>query len=395
VAAGIKGAAATGKKGVAPSGKRPARNDVALIVSDRPASAAAVFTTNKVKAAPVRLAMKKIRSGQARAIVVNSGNANACTGARGMEDARVTADFAAGALGINAGEVLVASTGVIGEPLPMDRLVRGVLDAALVLDGSVEDVARAIMTTDTVPKVSARTLIIGGKRVTLTGIAKGSGMIAPNMATMLCFLVTDAAVEPKALDTMLRRAVGRSFNRITVDGDRSTNDTAMILANGAAGNRAINLRSADLPKLQDAMNRVTWELSRMIAADGEGASRLVEVYVKNARTESDAEKAAMAIANSMLVKTAVYGRDANWGRILAAAGYSAAVVREEKASIFINRVKVASAGMSTGRDKAAAREMDSGDIVITLDLGLGSGEARVMTCDLTEKYIVINAQYRT
>ncbi len=386
VSAGIK----TGQPGGA------ARPDIALIVSDRPAAAAAVFTTNKLKAAPVKVSIKAIKSGVARAVIVNSGNANACTGPQGLKDAQNTVAVTAKALGLSSKEVLVASTGVIGELLPMDRLISGVLKAALELDSTVEDVARAIMTTDTYPKTSSRSFRLDGKKVTLTGIAKGSGMIAPNMATMLCFLVTDSAVTTKVLDQILRRSVDLSFNRITVDGDCSTNDTVMILANGAAGNTPIkNLRSDEATRMQKAVNEVTYELSRMVAKDGEGATKLIEVHVKGAKTDADAGLAAMAVANSLLVKTAVYGRDANWGRIVCAAGYSGAALKEEKINIFFNRLKVVSNGRPTGKDLEAAREMAGDTLKITLNLGLGHGESRALTCDLTEKYIEINADYRT
>ncbi len=383
-------------KAVAAGIKNPGRPDVALIVSDRPAAAAAVFTTNRLKAAPVKLSMKAIKSGAARAVVVNSGNANACTGSQGLKDAQDTVAVAAKALGISPKDMLVASTGVIGELLPMDRLINAVLEASLVLDSSVEDVARAIMTTDTYPKVVSRSFRLDGKKVTITGVAKGSGMIAPDMATMLSFLITDAAVMPKALDRMLRRSVDLSFNRITVDGDCSTNDTVLILANGAAGNAPIkSLRSDGLARMQKAVDEVTYELSKLVAKDGEGATKLIEVHVKGARTEADAGLAAMAVANSLLVKTAIYGRDANWGRIVCAAGYSGAALKEEKINIFFNRIKVVSNGRPTGKNFEAAREMAGDTLKITLNLGLGSGESRALTCDLTEKYIEINAEYRT
>ncbi len=375
---------------------RTSRPDVALIVSEYPAAAAAVFTTNKLKAAPVKLSIKAIKSGAARAVIVNSGNANACTGAQGLKDAQDTVKVTAKALGLSPKEVLVASTGVIGELLPMDRLINGLLKASLVLDSTVEDVARAIMTTDTYPKVVSRSFRLDGKKVTLTGVAKGSGMIAPNMATMLCFLITDAAVMPKVLDRILRRSVGLSFNRITVDGDCSTNDTLAILANGAAGNSSLkDLRSDASARMQKAVDEVTYELSRMVAKDGEGATKLIEVYIKGAKSDTDAEHAAMAVANSLLVKTAVYGCDANWGRIACAVGYSGAALKEEKINIFFNRVKVVSNGRPTGKDLEAARQMAGDTVKITLDLGLGRGESRALTCDLTEKYIEINAEYRT
>lgn len=382
-------------KAVSAAIKKPGRLDVAVIFSDRPTAAAAVFTTNKVKAAPVLDGIKKIRSGAARAIVVNSGNANACTGSQGIADVKAAAETAAEALGVKPGEVLVSSTGVIGLPLPMDRLLPGVKSAASALDGTLDDVARAIMTTDTFAKAASRTVKLGGRRVTISGVAKGSGMIAPNMATMLAFIITDAAVDAALLSEALKNAVKYSFNRITVDGDRSTNDTAVLLANGAAGNAAIQAGTPDAEKFMKVVGEVTYELSRMIAKDGEGATKLIEVCVKGAKNERDAERAAMAIANSPLVKTAVNGRDANWGRILCAAGYSGAALREDKIAVLINKVKIVSGGLAAGKDAQAAKAMEADQVNITIDLGVGAAEACVLSCDLTEKYIRINAEYRT
>lgn len=371
------------------------RPDLALIVSDRPAAAAAVFTTNRVQAAPVKLSKRRVARGEARAIVVNAGNANACTGPRGREDARAMADITGAALGLKSRDVLVASTGVIGEPLPMDRVSQGILGAALAAEGTLDDLADSIRTTDTVRKVANRRIRIGGKRVHLAGVAKGSGMIAPNMATMLAFVVTDAAVRSNVLDEIFRKAADRSFNRITVDGDCSTNDTAMILANGAAGHRPLGRRSPELSRFEKALGEILSDLSRMIARDGEGARHLIEVEVRGAVNAVDAEKSARAIADSLLVKTAVTGRDANWGRIVCAAGYSGARIDEEKVDVLMNRVKIVSRGRPTGRDEEAAEAMSADTVRITLNLRLGKASAEVLTCDLTEKYIEINAEYRS
>ncbi len=374
--------------------RKPGRKDVAVIFSELPCAAAAVFTTNQVKAAPVRLGMKVARRGAARAVVVNSGNANACTGPQGLEDARMTASVAGSALGLPANQVFVCSTGVIGEPLPMDRLVPGVLDAAVKLDANAEDVAQAIMTTDLFPKLVSRRFRVEGKTVTVTGLAKGAGMIAPNMATMLGFILTDAGIAPKALDALFRTAVNQSFNRITVDGDRSTNDTALVMANGASG--VVLKRGTDSLRLfGKALSEVAYDLSRLIVKDGEGASKLVEVLVTGASREQDADRVARTVANSLLVKTAVYGQDANWGRIVCAAGYSGVVVREGRMELRINGVPVVSGGLPTGKDKEASRRMRGSEVKVHLELGLGKATARVLTCDLTEKYIEINAEYRT
>jgi len=297
-------------------------------------------------------------------------------------------------LGDTAGQVFVCSTGVIGEPLPMDRLVPGVLSASLELDGTIEDVAQAMMTTDSFPKIVSRRFRIDGKPVTVTGVAKGAGMIAPNMATMLCFIVTDGGISHQMLDRIFRISVNRSFNRITVDGDRSTNDTAIVMANGASG---VGLKAGTdgLRRFENALSEVTYDLARLIVKDGEGASKIVEVMVTGARREDDADRVARTIANSLLVKTAVYGQDANWGRIVCAAGYSGVAVREEKLELRVNKVPILVRGRATGKDKDASRRMQGTEVTLHLDLGLGKASARVLTCDLTEKYIQINAEYRT
>ncbi len=375
--------------------KRPGRRDLAVIVSDVPAVAAGVFTTNAVEAAPVRLGKRMIASGAAQAIVANSGNANACTGHRGMKDAREMTRTVARAFGLSADAVLVCSTGVIGEPLPMDRIVPGIQRLAEAPDEPPLAVARAIMTTDTYPKALSRRLRIGGKVVTMTGIAKGAGMIAPNMATMLGFMLTGTGVSPAALDRVVRYATDRSFNRLTVDGDRSTNDTVLALANGQAGNRVLTTRSPEYGKFQDHAAALFWDLARMIADDGEGARHLIEVHVTGAASRADAHRVAMAVADSNLVKTAVYGRDANWGRILCAAGYSGARLRESRTRIDINGIRVMDGGLTTRRDAAAARAMKKREVLITIHLGVGRAEGKALTCDLTEDYIKINAEYRS
>jgi glutamate N-acetyltransferase/amino-acid N-acetyltransferase len=376
--------------------KKPGRKDLAMIYSEHESVMAGMFTTNSVKAAPVRLDMKLIGKGTGRAVIVNSGNANACTGAQGMKDAVEMGKLAAKVKGIKADEVYVCSTGVIGTPLPMGR-IRPQID--VLVDGlgnaTMDDVAAAIMTTDTFPKIVAKRKKIGNKMITITGICKGAGMIQPNMATMLSFIVTDAVIDKPALDAALRQAVGRSFNRITIDGDMSTNDTVLIMANGAAGNETIKMKSKGYEIFEGALTELAYELSELIVRDGEGATKLVEVEVKNAKSERDAEKGAFAIANSLLVKTAIYGNDANWGRLMAALGYSGIALKEEKTDIYLNGLQVARNGITTGVDKEANDRLKDKRIKIVADLHLGKGNAKVLTCDLTEGYVKINAEYRT
>ncbi|MGO9379309.1 MAG: bifunctional glutamate N-acetyltransferase/amino-acid acetyltransferase ArgJ [Dissulfurispiraceae bacterium] len=376
--------------------KKPGRKDLALIYSENEAVMAGMFTTNSVKAAPVKLDMKLIKKGTGHAVIVNSGNANACTGAQGMKDAVEMGKLVALAGGLKADDVYVSSTGVIGTPMPMERIRSKVPELVETLGtAAIDDVAVAIMTTDTFPKMVAVKKKIANKMITITGICKGAGMIQPNMATMLAFIVTDADILKSALDAALRQAVGRSFNRITIDGDMSTNDTVMIMANGMAGNERIKVKSKGYEVFARALSELTYELSEMIVRDGEGATKLVEVEVRHANSDKDAEKGAFAIANSLLVKTAIYGNDANWGRVMAALGYSGIVLKEEKTDIYLNGLLVARKGVTTGIDKEANDRLRVRRINIVADLHLGKGNAKVLTCDLTEGYVKINAEYRT
>lgn len=378
--------------------RKVGRLDVGLIFSEVPAVAAGVFTTNAVKAAPVLVDEAHIKGGRGRAIVVNSGCANACTGEVGMRDAKSTVQRVAGLFGISEDEVYVASTGVIGQPLPMDRLLSGVEKAAAELaSNGLDSVASAIMTTDTFPKTASAACTIGGREVVISGMAKGAGMIHPNMATMLSFIVTDAAISAAMLDKALRSCVRKTFNRVTVDGDTSTNDTLLMLANGAAGNSEINAPGEDFDAFASALHQVCLALSRMIARDGEGATKLVEVVVKGAIDEADAERAAFAIAHSPLVKTALFAEDANWGRVLAAVGYSGARVEQERLKLFFGEAQMVDKGMGLGPDAEAAVSavMKQKEFVITVDLGLGDASATVWTCDLSFDYVKINAEYRT
>ena len=371
------------------------RKDIALIYSDKEANIAGAFTTNRVQAAPVRLDMKRIKSGKGQAIVVNSGNANACTGKKGMQDAAETAERVAHGLNIKPSLVYVCSTGVIGLPMPMERVRPKISELTDNLGRSnIQDVAAAIMTTDTFPKIVHKKVKIGNKTGTIAGICKGAGMIWPNMATMLCFLMTDIAVEQKTLDKTLKDTVKKSFNRISVDGDRSTNDTVLIMANGMLGNPLITEKSESFNVFKNALHEVTFDLSRLIVKDGEGATKFVEIEVKGARTEADAERAAFAVANSNLVKTAIYGNDPNWGRIMAALGYSGIMVKEGKIDIYFGKVKVVNRGIGTGKDEKAAEILKGKKLKITINLNLGRSSVKILTCDLTEEYIRENKAYR-
>lgn len=376
--------------------KKAGRKDLALIYSEKESVISGMFTKNNIKAAPVKLDMKRVKSGKGQAIIVNSGNANACTGEQGMKDALEMTASAASALKLKSSKVYVCSTGVIGTPMPMERIIPKIAELAHNLGKSaISDVAAAIMTTDTFPKVVSKRLKIDGKVITISGICKGAGMICPNMATMLCFIMTDADIDKAALDKALRGAVQKSFNRITIDGDMSTNDTVLVMANGRAANELIKEKSPAFAVFESALSSVAYELGKLIVKDGEGATKFVEVEIRNAKNDNDAEKGAFAIANSMLVKTALCGNDANWGRLIAALGYSGITIKEEKTDIFLNGLKVAGNGITTGKDKAANERLRGREIKIVVDLNLGKGSAKVLTCDLTEDYVKINAEYRT
>ena len=380
-------------------GVKKARKDLALLVSAVPATTAGTFTTNRVVAAPLVVTKEHLeRSRMTRAVVVNSGNANACTGERGMADARLMALTAAEALGLDPGEVLVSSTGVIGQYLPIDRVCAGIRAAALAAsaDGGT-DAAEAIRTTDTFTKEIAVRTTVAGVPVVVGGMAKGSGMIAPNMATMLAFVTTDAAVGPELLDRTLREVVDRSFNRISVDGDMSTNDMVTLQANGQAGNVPLTT-SADegYPAFREALEHVLVKLSKMIVVDGEGATKFVEINVQGAADERTAVQAARAVANSALVKTALHGEDANWGRILAALGYSGIEFDPAAVEIRFGDLPVLRQNYQIDFSEERAKEILSRhDITITIGLHQGSAAASFWTCDLSKDYVAINANYRT
>ena len=374
-----------------------AKKDVAIIHSISPAGAAAVFTTNKVKAAPLLVSRVHLADGMARAIVANSGNANACTGEAGKQDAETMCAWAAEKLNLAPKDVLVASTGVIGQRLPMDRIQAGIEAACAGLsEHGGMDAEQAIMTTDTVPKTETVEIKGSGGAMRITGMCKGSGMIAPNMATMLVFLMTDAAIQPALLDRLLREAVDRSFNMITVDGDMSTNDFVALLANGAADVPPLEAGSPDCAAFARALNEVCLSLSKKIARDGEGATKLVTISVRGARDFGEAKQVGMSVANSNLVKTALFGNDPNWGRILAAVGYSGADVAQERITLAIGELNI----FERGRGLAFARSegveaLRKPEVEIIIDLGQGKAEATVYTCDLSYEYVKINAEYTT
>ena len=370
--------------------------DLALIVSDDLASAAAVFTQSTVVGAPVEVSRERVKSGRARGVVVNSGCSNVAMGARGIRDAKAMARIAAKAVGCDETEMLVASTGVIGEPLPMDAIRAGVPRAAdaLAVDGWIE-AAEAIRTTDTHAKVASTKLRLGGKTITLQGIAKGSGMIEPNMATMLSYLATDAKVAPKTLQGMLRRVADRTYNCLSIDAEGSTSDTVVLLANGAAG--GASLRGDDAMKFEAALLAVCEDLVRQLARDGEGATKLLLVEVEGAKSADQAKRAARRIGNSMLVKTAVFGGDPNWGRILQALGHGQIAWHPEKTRVKVGGVTVFAKGRSAGpaARKRAEKAHEKDELTIEVDLGLGTHTSRLFSCDLTYDYVKINAEYTT
>ena len=372
------------------------RRDLGLLFSEHECAAAAVFTRNVVKGAPLVVTRETVEAGEVRAVVVNSGNANAATGRRGLDDARAMQELAAEALGVEAREVAVASTGVIGEHLPMDRVENGIKDAAEKLGRDGAPFAEAILTTDTRVKEAAVRVEVGGKSVTVGGTAKGSGMIHPNMGTMLAFLTTDAAVEPECLQKTMSGVTERTFNRVTVDGDTSPSDMALLLANGAAGNEVLALDSPDYPAFAAAVEEVARTLAKEIARDGEGATKLVEVVVEGAEDEASAAALAKVVVGSSLVKTAVFGADANWGRVLTAMGYSGVPFDPEGVELWFGPVKVFSDGEPVEHDEAEANAALAGDeVVITVRMGEGEASAVAWGCDLTYGYVEINGSYRS
>lgn len=376
--------------------KKTGKNDLGLIYSAQPATTAAVYTLNRVIAAPLKINKIHLKNGISQAVIVNSGNANACTGTKGLKDAQTMCALTAKALSLKSQDVLAASTGVIGVLLPMNKVQAGIPRLCTrPLPADLNAFTRAIMTTDTFPKQASTICTINGKKVTITGTAKGSGMIAPNMATMLGFIMTDAAIDRRPLQAALKSAVDRSFNMVTVDGDCSTNDMVVCMANGSAGNKKITGGPA-LKTFQTALDKVTQDLAKLIARDGEGATKLVTITVAKAKTFAQAKQVAMAIANSSLVKTAIFGRDPNWGRIICAAGYSGVPVPENKMELWVEKIKLFSRGLPLPFDKPRAiKLLGNKEISIVLNLNMGQAAATAWTCDLTYDYIKINAEYTT
>ena len=379
-------------------GIKRAKSDLALVVSDRPATVAGVTTVNRVKAAPVLLCERHLRYGRFSALVANSGNANACTGREGARDALAMRDSLSRLLGRPPQEIFVASTGVIGRRLPISRILAGIPEAVRMLSAKGgEAAARAIMTTDTFPKEAAVSVELGGRKVVIGGMAKGSGMIAPNLATMLCFVATDAAVSAALLRRTLRQVVADTFNAITVDGCMSTNDTVLLFANGASNAPRLRAGDGSLRLFGEALHRLLSRFARMIAKDGEGATKLIRVEVKGSRTAADAKIAARAVANSALVKTAFYGEDCNWGRITAALGASGIRFDPLRVEILVDRIAVVREGVGLGRlkERRAERRMRRPEFILTIDLHGGEAEAVVLTTDLSADYVKINAGYRS
>jgi glutamate N-acetyltransferase/amino-acid N-acetyltransferase len=374
----------------------PNRRDLALIVSDRPAACAGIFTQNRVAAAPVRVCRERLPRADARGVVVCSGNANACTGERGLADARQMAAWAADEVGCRPEQFLVASTGVIGRPLPMPVLQHGIPTAVRALRNTVaavNDAAHAILTTDTVIKVASRRLRLDSGEARLLAFAKGAAMIGPNMATMLAFMMTDAAVTPDDLQAVLRRAGAASFNRTSVEGHTSTNDTVLIFANGESK----SLGGADLSEFSAAVTDCCVDLAKAIARDAEGSKHFLTIEVEGTRDDYEAERIAKTIAESALVKTAIYGGDPNWGRFVSAAGYSGVQFQEEQLSLWLGNTPLYRDGAPLPFDAAAASNYlkHNREVTMRLRLTLGSGKCTFWTCDLTPEYVHLNADYTT
>ncbi len=385
---------ATARAGI----KSPDRDDMGLIYCREPSWATGVFTKNRLKAAPVVDGQRKLRRPRRiKAILVNSGCANACTGKAGMRDLKRLTTELAKSLGVSEGSVLMSSTGVIGQRLPLQKMLpalSGLVEATG--HATAEDFARAIMTTDRFPKIAFREVTLSGKKGRVLGIAKGAGMIAPDMATMLAYVLTDVAVEVPLMKKLLLETVEETFNTITVDNDMSTNDTVILLSSSMAGNHPLGMGSRGLKGFRSALYDVMDDLARMIVSDGEGATRTVEVIVKGALSDTEARRASKAVAGSLLVKTALYGADPNWGRIMAALGASGIRFREDKVEIRLNGIKVVSSGVGTGRENEARQLLkDSRAVNIEIRLKQGRATARALGSDLTEEYVRLNAHYTT
>jgi glutamate N-acetyltransferase/amino-acid N-acetyltransferase len=382
--------------GVASGLKKKGQKDLGLIYSQTPATVAGLFTKNRIKAAPVLLDMELIKSGVCQAVIVNSGNANCCTGQQGMRDAKTMTRLAASELGISNDLVFVASTGVIGAPLPIEKIKTAVpgLVESLQPEGII-DLARSIMTTDTVPKTASAQGVVEGKAFTVTGVAKGAGMIRPDMATMLCFVCTDVGASSDILKETLVKAADRSFNRISIDGDTSTNDTVMVMANGLSG--AVIQSVAHKNIFQKVLDQILLDLAKQIVRDGEGVTKLVEIRVRGAVSDSDARNVADTVAHSPLVKTSFFGEDANWGRIVGAVGRANAEIDPEKIDVYFDDVQMVKAGMGCGKaaEAEATTVLCKPEFIVTIDLNMGRGSDLMYTCDFSVDYVRINADYRS
>jgi glutamate N-acetyltransferase/amino-acid N-acetyltransferase len=372
--------------------------DLALLYSEVPAHVAGLFTTNRVKAAPVLATMRRVRKGLCRALIVNSGNANACTGERGLRDAEAIARSIAQALHIPHQHVLVSSTGVIGHPLPMERIERCIptLIAQLTAD-SFSDAAEAIMTTDTLPKMVIEKAAVADEEVTVLGLAKGAGMIHPQLATMLAFILTDAQADTEVLSALLKEGASSTFNRITVDGDTSTNDMIILMANGAASPSALHPGDSRFLPFKEALFAVMNHLARAIVRDGEGRTKVVEIVVRGAKNAREAERVAFRVAHSPLVKTAFFGQDPNWGRIMAAAGDAGVAFDPQKVAIYFDDILVVAGGVrNQGTDEKKMREaLTKEEFMVIIDLHQGNAQTAVLTTDLSSEYVRINASYHT
>lgn len=383
--------------GVAAGVKKSGLPDCGIVVADRPAAAGAVFTRNTFCAAPVLIGRERVASGRLQAVVVNSGNANACTGKQGLADARAMCALAGRALGIAPALVAPSSTGMIGVELPMDRLGAGIARAAA--DATPDGLwrfARAIMTTDAFPKVASTTVRVDGKKVTVAGIGKGAGMISPDMATLLVYVVTDAAIDRRTASWLTREVAVRPFNELTVDGDTSTNDSLFLLASGAASNATIRGDGPSRKALARAVGEVAGEIARLVALDGEGATKAVRIHVRGAASDRDAQRIVRAVGRSQLVKTAFFGADPNWGRIACAVGYSGVAIDPGKVSIRVGAVEVfrRGAGVGPAREKARAVMADA-EFDVTIVVGSGPGAARLLSSDLSKDYVELNSAYST
>jgi glutamate N-acetyltransferase/amino-acid N-acetyltransferase len=384
--------------GISAGIKKDGKRDLGLIYSEVPAQVAGLFTTNAVKAAPVQLGMERLRRGLCQAIIVNSGNANACTGSQGLKDAKRVSSRVARHLEIGEELVFVSSTGVIGTPLPMKKIEERIPELIENLSpGGWMNTVEAMMTTDTFPKVEVATCRIKGKRVKLCGMVKGAGMIRPDLATMLSFLVTDACIKSSLLQEMLEKAAEASYNRITIDGETSTNDTVLILANGMAGHPCLNRMDREGEAFQTMLSRVCQNLAKSVVKDGEGATKFIEIVIRQARNREEARQAAYTIAHSPLVKTAFFGEDANWGRILCALGHSGVRINPSRIDVFFDKVPVVKNGMGVGSrlEEKGGQILKNNSFKVIVDLHQGKSSFSVLTTDLSIDYVKINASYRS